>query len=48
MPLDYFPAFIADVKNRTETAMTAEPMSGRCAGSSLDAQAKAVRIGAKR
>jgi predicted dehydrogenase len=43
-PLDYFPAFIADVKNRTETAMTHAHVWEVCR-LSLEAQQKAARIG---
>lgn len=44
--LDYFDAFTADVRDRTQTAMSHEHVYEVCR-LSLEAQAKAVRLGAK-
>lgn len=46
-PLGYFPAFIADVQNRTQTAMTHAHVWEVCR-LSLEAQAKAVNITGRR
>jgi hypothetical protein len=45
-PLDYFSAFAADVRDRTETAMTQGHVYEVCR-LSLEAQANAVRLGAR-
>jgi predicted dehydrogenase len=47
VPLDYFAAFIADVTHRTETAMRQSHVWEVCR-LAVEAQTKAVRIGAKR